>query len=138
VRKFLDKNGKTTIYVGALRAPRELRLYEKTDSIVRVEFILRSTFLRALSVRKPQDLLLVKNAPLWRKVGFREVSISGAATPPRQVRQRWLDRGLTVLRRMPARDVELELRKAGVNPSDWVVRSDRGRLLRRMQKRLIW
>jgi len=137
-RTYRDKNGKTTIYGGSTRGPWDLRLYEKTDSIVRVEFILRSSSLRALSIRKPQDLLLVKSAQLWQKVGFHEVNSSKLQLLPQRVRKRLLERGVTLQACTPARVLERELRRASVNPRRWVVLSDGENLLRRMQSRLIW
>jgi hypothetical protein len=138
VRTYQDQSGKVTVYVGGSRSQWELRLYEKTDSVVRIEFVLRSAILRAHNIRRPQDLLLLKKAKLWRKVGFREVNLCEASSLPVRLQEGWEARGLTAPPMMPARVMERELRQARVNPVGWVNSSAREVMLRRMQERLVW
>ena len=64
VRVIEGKDG-TTIYVGGVNSPWQLKLYGKTDSIVRVEFMLQSTFLRKHGIVRPHELSLSeKDTPL--------------------------------------------------------------------------
>lgn len=138
VTEVTGTNGMVTIYVGTPRSPWQMRIYGKGYSIVRVEFILRSAFLRAHRIHKPQDLLLLKKADLWNHVGFREVDHSEGGALPLRVRDRWLSCGLALPPAAPASIVERALRDAHINPSRWVIRSDRETLLHKMQKNLIW
>ncbi len=138
VTEHWGKNGKVTLYVGGANSPLQLRIYEKSDSIVRVEFILRSQMLRKLHVYKLQDLLLLKRADIWKHVGFHEVVHTEGHLLPARVREPWIKNGLRLPPAMPASIVERELRAARINPDRWVVRSDRELLLRKMQRRLIW
>jgi hypothetical protein len=138
VNAVFDEEGREkTIYCGKPRSAWGLRLYEKTDSIVRAEFILRSVFLRSLGIRKPQELLLLRKAPLWRKVRFRKVDQSEGYALPRSIREVWAKYGRGLPPPMQASIIERALRSAGVNPRRWVVSSSRERLLRRMQTNLI-
>jgi hypothetical protein len=138
VRTYQYQSGKVTVYVGAAGSQWELRIYEKTASVVRIEFVLRSASLRAYNIRRPQDLLLLKEVPLWRKVAFREVDLCEASSLPTRLQEGWEARGLTAPPTMPARDMERELRQARVNPDGWVNSSAREVLLRGMQKLLVW
>lgn len=133
-----DGRGVPTVYVGGVRSGRELRIYEKSPSIVRVEFVLRSVFLRAHGIRRLQDLLLLKKVNLWRHVSFRKVNHDAGDSLPPRVREPWLQRGLALPPAMPACIVERELRDAGIQPGDWVVWSERQKLLRKMQRATIW
>ena len=133
-----DGSGASTQYVGGARSPWQLRNYQKTPAVVRVEFVLRSNFLSAHGIRRPQDLLQLRRLDLWRYVGFRVVDHSlGYLLPPR-VLEPWSRRGLLLPPAMPASVVERELRAAGIDPSRWVIPSDREKLLRKMQGHLLW
>lgn len=139
VRWFSDKDGRETLYVGSPRSPYQLRIYQKTWSIVRIEFVLRNGFLRRCGMRRPQDLLLLKRAPLWKTVGFREIDQSDGDELPPRIRKPWIELG----HGLPPNDVPASiilgvLREMRIDPSRWLVPSDRERLLRRMQRHLIW
>ena len=127
-----------TLYVGSARSPLQVRIYRKTFSIVRVEFVLRSVFLRAHGIRRPPDLLLLRKVDLWKHVGFHEVEHRRGDELPPGVRKPWLQRGLSLPPAMPAAIVERCLRDEGINPSRWVVSSEREHLLRKMQSNLVW
>jgi len=138
VTEVEDASGRTTIYVGGSRSPWQLRIYHKTYFTVRVEFIVRSRFLRALNIRRPQDLLLLKKADLWRHAGFREIDSSQGYALPARIRRPWSERGLTLPPAVPASIVQKELRLVGINPARWVVPSKREALLRNMQDHIVW
>jgi hypothetical protein len=139
-RTFREIEGEygTTIYIGGVNSPWQLRIYQKTHQIVRIEFMLRSTFLRSHGVIRPHELSLLRRVHLWDHVSFREVDQSqGDALPPR-IRNHWIKVGHGLPPDMPACIVRKALRESRVDPSRWVVRSQRERLLRRMLKNLIW
>ncbi|HEV2717023.1 MAG TPA: hypothetical protein VGU64_17295, partial [Terriglobales bacterium] len=44
-------------YLGRPRSPWQIRIYQKSVSIVRVEFVFRLPFLQAKRIYEPQDLI---------------------------------------------------------------------------------
>jgi hypothetical protein len=131
-------DGRETLYVGGTRSPWQVRIYTKGCTTIRVEFILRSAFLRAHGIHEPQDLLLLKKAQLWSRLRFREVDHSEGYALPARVREPWLRNGLALPPSGPASIIERALRDEHIGPARWVVQSDRETLLRKMQKNLIW
>jgi hypothetical protein len=138
VRAVYGRNGTETIYVGAPRSPWQARIYQKTRSIARVEFILRSAFLRALNIRRPQELCVLRTAKLWQKVGFCEVDQTYGHALPSRIRNVWSGCGFGLPPIMPASIVLRQLRNAQVDPATWVIPSPGEKLLRKMQRNLIW
>jgi hypothetical protein len=134
----LGSQARRTLYVGGPRSPWQVRIYQKTLSLVRVEFVLRSTFLRAHGIRRPQDLLRLRKVDLWRLVSFRVVDRASRYALPPRASEPWLKHGLPLPPAMPASIVERELRSAGLSPRRWVIRSDCETLLRKMQRAMIW
>jgi hypothetical protein len=128
----------TTVYVGGVNSPLQLKMYDKTHSIVRVEFILQSTFLRNHEIVRPHELSLLRKADVWKHVSFRELDQSqGHALPPK-IRRHWIKVGHGLPPNMPAAIIRRALREWRIDPSRWVVRSAREDLLRRMLKNMIW
>lgn len=129
---------KQTYYVGAVNSPWQAKFYNRTDSIGRIEFNFKSVCLRRLGIAKIQELYLLRKVRLWELVSFCEVDQSeGEALPPRaKAAWEWLERGLPP--RFPASLVQARLREMRIDPSRWVVRSPRERLLRRMQRNLLF
>jgi hypothetical protein len=68
VRNFLDDEGRETLYIGSPKSSRQLRVYQKTEDVVRLEFVLRLSFLRNESIQQPCDLLKLSNAEMWQKI----------------------------------------------------------------------
>jgi hypothetical protein len=129
----------TTLYAGGVHSPWQLKIYRKTHDVVRVEFTLRSAFLRKHGIVKPEEISLLRKIRLWDQISFREVDQSrGDELPPRIKNPwGWLRHGLPP--DLPPSMVLETLREARVpKPERWVVRSDRERLLCKMQKSLIW
>mgnify|MGYP001592252979 FL=1 len=65
VRQFCDQRGRKTVYIGRPRSPWQLRLYQKTDSVTRAEFILRLAFLRSHGIERLEDVLLLAKMKPW-------------------------------------------------------------------------
>jgi len=64
-REFQDPAGRQTLYLRTPTSPWQLRVYQKTQSIVRLEFILRLPFLRAHDIHQPLDVLRLAKLELW-------------------------------------------------------------------------
>jgi hypothetical protein len=125
-KKVHDRIGRVTAYVGGVRSAWQLRIYQKTSAILRVEFILRSTFLRTSGIREPQQLYFCKKTKLWRHVWFREVDPARGNGSTR--RRPWLKRGLGLGPSL----------RASVDSAPRLVRSECEILLRKMQRNMIW
>lgn len=138
IREFENEDGKT-LCVGAPNSCWRLKVYEKTDVVRRVEFTCQARFLRKYGITQPQELALLRKAPLWNQVSFRKVDLTHAHARPRSNGDpwAWLGDGLT-----PAdlqTSVALKtLRDAHLDPKGFIVRSAREKLLRQMQGNLIW
>jgi hypothetical protein len=64
----LGREGHKTFYAEKPRSPWQLRVYQKTESIVRVEYALRRAFLRAQRI----DLVRLRNLNVWAPASFQE------------------------------------------------------------------
>jgi hypothetical protein len=72
-RSFRDDLGNETLYIGGPRSACQLRIYQKTRQIVRVEFILRRQLLRNQGIRTYQDLSLLRGLDIRRIARFLEL-----------------------------------------------------------------
>lgn len=138
-REEIEDGSGRTLYIGSPRGQWQAKIYERTYSVVRVEFIFRSTFLRALNIHRLQDVYLLRRAPVWDLVSFRETDQSRAGKLPPRLRHTWEELGHGV----PPLDIpphfnQKTLREYRLNPDPWIVPSRHQRLLKQMQKRLIW
>jgi hypothetical protein len=132
------EDGSHTVYVGSPRSCWQARIYRKTFSTARVEFMLHRDFLRSHGIHRPQDLLRLKQIPVWDLLGFRKIDRPcGRELPPR-LRNPWLLRDFKVPPDMPTSIVLAELRKERVDPQNWIVPSDAELLLRKMQQNFVW
>jgi len=59
-RTLEDEYGRQTFYIGAPTGRWQVRVYEKTTNITRLEFILRRTFLRQRRVSRVEDIDLLR------------------------------------------------------------------------------
>ena len=100
-REFKGAHG-STLYVGGVNSPWQLKIYQKSYAIVRIEFTLRSTFLRNLGIVKPHELSLLRNEWLWDRVSFRKVDQSHGHLLPSRMRKHWAKVGHGLPPNMPA------------------------------------
>jgi hypothetical protein len=63
-RRLRDSQGRQTFYVGGRTSPWQVRVYDKADEVVRLEFIFRRPWLRNLGINRPQDLRLLRRIDL--------------------------------------------------------------------------
>jgi hypothetical protein len=68
LREWTDERGRRSLYLGRPSSSWQLRIYEKTGAIVRIEFVLRRNFLRASGVRQLADVLAVGRLGLGRMI----------------------------------------------------------------------
>ena len=118
--------------------PRQVKFYEKTPTITRIEFTLRNRFLRRHGIVRPHEAFLLRKARLWDHVSFRKVDQSEGDALPARIRKHWSRLGHGLPPDMPSSIVLKALRSARLDPSRWLVRSSREVLLRKMQRNMIW
>jgi hypothetical protein len=68
----LGREGHKTFYAGKPRSPWQLRVYQKTESIVRVEYALRRAFLRAQRIEQIEDLVRLRDLNVRALASFQE------------------------------------------------------------------
>jgi hypothetical protein len=135
-----DDRGRETIYIGSRRSPWQLRIYQKTSGIVRLEYILRREFLVAHGIRYSEDLLQLRTLNLENLVCFPEfdhprLNAFMNVTPNfwgkdlvKQSPQRW-----------PIQTLASVLRwRGGIDPASLLRHSEADHLLGCMQQNLLW
>ena len=86
--RVLSDGTRMTIYVGSPRSAWQVRIYEKTSSVVRLEFILQRSFLTRHGIDQPEDVLLLRKLKVWDLLSLRRVSASSATLRPTRLQQR--------------------------------------------------
>jgi hypothetical protein len=137
---FRDRFGRETFYVGSPKSPWELRVYQKADSVVRIEWIFRRAFFRAHFVKTPELVLFLRNFDLGRTVRFLELDIRRCKTLMLARVDKWKRRTmLLLLREMSLREQLTFLRKRfGARLQDVARPAPLEQLLSRMQSNLVW
>ena len=138
-RKMQDGEGNRTLYIGSLRSPWQVRIYEKGPRITRVEFALRSKALRALGITHGHELLQLRTADVWRWVSWQEldpfrtgIQVGKKATNPQS-------RACEVLlRRNPRMLSRLLSSEYRIRTTGLLRLSGVGRAFRQMQAKLVW
>ncbi len=115
----------TTLYVGGVNSPWQVKLYQKTSTIVRVEFTLRNMFLRRHRIVRPHEVFLLRKARLWDHVFFRQINQANGGALPARIRTHWARLGHGLPPNMPSSVVLKALRSARLDPNRWLVRSPR-------------
>jgi len=139
-REFYDREGRETFYIGGPHSPWQLCVYQKTESVVRIEFKLRSVFLAAHGIRRAEDLLRLRDVDVWELVSFPEFhgpSLSSALDVSRNFF------GKELLLQSPARWPIQTLigflrRRGHIDPAGLIRPSSAQWQLRRMQTNMIW
>ena len=138
--RVLSDGERITMYVGSPRSAWQVRSYEKTPTVLRLEFILRRSFLSRHGINKPEDVLLLRKLNVWDLLSVRRFSASSAA----RVTRTWknaIGRELVLTwgeYRRPLRLLPRILKNHGVHPHQ-VLRCTRlQKTMEEMQKRLVW
>jgi hypothetical protein len=135
----VDSGYGRTLYVGSVRAEWQAKIYQRTYSVVRIEFMLRSSFLRKTGINRPHDLYRLCRAPVFDLLSFKRIDRSSAESLPPRLKRFWkaLGHGVPPID-IPPSFIQKTCREDGVNPDPWVVPSSYQKLLRRMQRQLVW
>jgi hypothetical protein len=140
VKTLTDKRGWTTIYIGSPRSSLQVRIYQKTASVVRLEFVLRRGFLAKHGINRPEDVLLLRKIDVWRLVSLRQFSRSRAKRVAQNLKSR-TDRRLIAdwPHNWRSKETLLRVLKRNHVPTDAVFRRTRlQKRLQQMQRRLVW
>jgi hypothetical protein len=70
----LSDGERKTIYIGSPRSAWQVRIYEKTETVLRLEFILRRAFLSRHGIKRPEDVLLLRKLDVWKLMSIRRPS----------------------------------------------------------------
>jgi hypothetical protein len=142
-RSLRDKTGRRTFYIGGRTSPWQARIYQKTEGMVRLEFVLRRPFLRRHGITQIADLEKLRSVDLSRRVWLREVNRAGLKLLERKVQETEND---DVRQRIPRRWIkDLPLREAvpavkkyfGAVPDQLLRVSPLETRIRRMQQKLV-
>jgi hypothetical protein len=138
--EFQDSRGWETLYIGSRLSPWQVRIYQKTESVVRLEYILRRPFLRARGILSCEDLLKLRNLDLSELVSFQEFNRARLDARLNGTPSFW---GKELFARRPPRwplqTLATILRwRAGVDPSTVLQKPEGDNLLGRMQRNLLW
>ncbi len=136
-RMLRDLAGRRTFYVGGRTSPWQVRVYDKTQEVVRLEFVFRRPWLRKIGINRPQDLEVLRGINLRSLMRIRRLNGSALANyvealdePISRAFQGWL-RDLTF------RDFYSRAMKLGWElPQDLFLTSKIDKRLQRMQVQL--
>jgi hypothetical protein len=138
-----DEMGRQTDYIGGRTSPWQVRIYQKTARVVRLEFVLRRPFLRQQGITKITELKKLSTIDLSRRVWLRELDAVALKSVEREVqksekedvRRRIL---LKWFRDLPLRKSIPRAKKYfGAQPEKLTFKSPVDERLRRMQSRLV-
>jgi len=66
-----DDAGRRTLYIGGPRSDRQIRVYEKTKCLLRIEIIFRRACLKRMGIASPHELLCLSSLDLSPILSFR-------------------------------------------------------------------
>jgi len=137
-RLLRDDNGRRTYYIGSRLSAWQLRVYDKADGIIRIEFVFRRPFLVKNDLLRPIDLLRLRVFDLEPLVTFRRVSPEHLlqAAPDRSAK--WREGIVRWAERYPISELPAYLRSQRISPGRVLRRTQLQRKIERMQKRFIW
>lgn len=135
---LVDDEGRQTFYVGSRFSPWQMRVYQKTETIVRIEFIFRRPFLVKNGLLRPIDLLKLRIFDFQTLVTFRRVSPERLKEAAPERSAKWREGVVRWAERYPISTLPSYLREQGIPPGK-VLRPSKLQLkIERMQKQFIW
>jgi hypothetical protein len=138
--RVLSDGQRITIYAGSPHSAWQVRIYEKTRTTLRLEFILRRSYLSRHGINQPEDLLLLRKLNVWELLSVRRFSASSAA----RVTKTWdntIGKELVLTwgeYRRPLRLLPRILRNHKVDPDQVLQRTRLQKKMQEMQKRFVW
>jgi hypothetical protein len=135
-----DRDGNQTLYVGTPRSAWQLRVYQKTNDIVRLEYVLRLPFLREFGIRGTKDIFILRELDLSQSAGFMKFSQNRLEYALADLKRDWRKQLLLDWARY--RRLELLSRilrqEHRVNPNPLLEATRVEVMLRRMQSLFVW
>jgi hypothetical protein len=141
VRDVFGCPEKRTFYIGSPHSSWQVRCYDKAESVVRLEFVLRAGFFRQHQVHRLEHIAKLTRAALFSElIGLREFRSGypgcSHVFAGNSLQQR---AAFSMSRAAPIRDVSHLLQtEHGLTPSSVLKICPEQRLLERMQRRLVW
>lgn len=134
-----ERDGGKAVYVGGQTSPSQVRVYAKTETVTRFEFILRRQFLRRLLIRRLPDLQRLRTMDIGFLVRLCEVKPGALNTLEQTVESEFRRRALrSFFRGYPLRDSLRAAKKLfRAEPKKMITVSPEEKRLRKMQARLV-
>jgi hypothetical protein len=129
-----------TLYIASPRSAWEVRVYEKRQDVLRIEFVLRRTFLARHGINSLEDVIALRRLPIWNLFSIRRFSETCAW----KVTKNWdndVARELVVTwgqYRYQFDGLSRLLQEHRVDPRLVLRRAEVQRRLEQMQRRFIW
>jgi len=135
-----DRRGRETLYIGSKISPWQVRIYQKTKSIVRIEFIFRKAFLLRHEIHRVEDVLMLRKLKIWNLISFRRFSRRRAERvtrdwPNKELREVIVD---WVVYKRAIQSLVKMLSRNRVDPRRVLRRTTLQRTLEAMQRRFLW
>ena len=138
-RTLRDTVGRKTYYVGAPGSHWQLKIYQKRPAVVRFEFTLRIAFLQKCGLRRPHELVLLRNIDLTRLVWLQEVDQSKLKVGDEGRLGNNQNRALRSWAQcLSTRQFSKALKDWGIARRDLLVPCALEWKIRRLQRRLMW
>lgn len=138
-RTVTDARGWKTFYVGGPRSHWQLRIYQKQSTVVRFEFTFRIAFLRRWGIRRPHELVLLRNIDLTRLVWLREVNESKLLVSGEKELEDYQNRAIRRMAQfLSANRFSKWLKECRIFRPELFVPCSLEAKLRRLQRRLLW
>jgi hypothetical protein len=140
-KELTDDRGWHTNYVGGPDSERQIRIYQKTDDVVRVEVVLRLGSLKRLGITCPEQILLLRLVDFSRFMSFRDFdAVKFQRKVNRRVAPLWRRRiWHEYLVRLSAQEQTKEFENGYDVPSDtFTGPSAINSEIKKMQSRLTW
>jgi hypothetical protein len=139
-REVRDQSGSETFYAGGPTSSWQLRVYQKTHDVVRIEFILRRPLLRNWGIHTFEDVVLLRSVDLRRLASFMSIHESKLCTTLADMEPGWRKQVLLDWPvRRPLQPLTQTLRREyRIDPALLLYASDTQLRLERMQPAFIW
>jgi len=111
-----DDTGRRTFYVGSRNSPWQLRVYDKAEGIVRIEFVFRRPFLVRNGLLRPIDLLKLRGFDLETMASFRRVSPERLREAAPERSSKWREGVVSWVERWPISELPAYLREQRIPP----------------------